>query len=75
MTRLHSLLSLAVFLLGVAALPAAPKKELLLVGVGPGAVAPDMEIGAFPAITRHVAGVRLLAVLGSDARPARRPVR
>lgn len=42
--------------------------------VGPGAAAPGVELGAFPAITRQVAGVRLLAVLGSDARPARRPV-
>jgi hypothetical protein len=40
--------------------------------VGPGAVAPGMEAGAFPVVTRQVVGVRLLAVLGANARPVRR---
>lgn len=41
--------------------------------VGPGAAAPGTELDAFPAVTRQVAGIRLLAVLGADARPIRRP--
>lgn len=38
--------------------------------VGPGVVA----AGQFPSVTRNIVGVRLLAVLGADARPPRREV-
>lgn len=38
--------------------------------VGPGVVA----AGQFPSVTRNVVGVRLLAVLGADARPPKREV-
>jgi hypothetical protein len=37
---------------------------------GPGIVGP----GQFPSVTRNIVGVRLLAVLGADARPPRREV-
>jgi hypothetical protein len=41
---------------------------------GPGAVAPGAEVAQFPSVTRNIVGVRLLAVLGADARPPRREV-
>lgn len=42
---------------------------------GPGAVPPGEPATAFPNITRNIVGVRLLAVIGADARPPRREVR
>jgi hypothetical protein len=41
---------------------------------GPGAVAPGTAAPPFPNITRNIVGIRLLAVLGADARPPRREV-
>jgi hypothetical protein len=41
---------------------------------GPGAFAPGTPVGQFPSVTRNVVGLRLLAVLGADARPPRREV-
>ena len=41
---------------------------------GPGAVPPGMPVAQFPNITRNIVGVRLLAVVGADARPPRREV-
>jgi hypothetical protein len=43
--------------------------------VGSGAFAPGTDITQFPSVTRNIVGVRLLAVLGADARPPRREVR
>ena len=42
---------------------------------GPGAIPPGAAAALFPNITRNIVGIRLLAVLGADARPARREVR
>jgi hypothetical protein len=42
--------------------------------VGPGAFAPGTDVTQFPSVTRNIVGVRLLAVLGADARPPRREV-
>jgi hypothetical protein len=41
---------------------------------GPGAIPPGMAVAQFPNITRNIVGLRLLAVVGADARPARREV-
>jgi len=41
---------------------------------GPGAIPPGMDTAQFPSITRNIVGVRLLAVVGADARPPRREV-
>jgi hypothetical protein len=43
---------------------------------GPGAVEPGLpvEVPQFPDVTRNIVGIRLLAVLGADARPPRREV-
>ena len=41
---------------------------------GPGAVPPGMATGQFPNVTRNIVGIRLLAVIGPDARPPRREV-
>jgi hypothetical protein len=41
---------------------------------GPGAVPPGAPAPQFPAITRNIVGLRLLAVVGADARPPRREV-
>jgi hypothetical protein len=41
---------------------------------GPGAVAPGAVAAQFPNVTRDIVGVRVLAVLGADARPPRREV-
>lgn len=41
---------------------------------GPGAIPPGAAAALFPNITRNIVGIRLLAVLGADARPARREV-
>lgn len=42
---------------------------------GPGAIPPGATAAQFPAITRNVVGIRLLAVLGADARPPKREAR
>jgi hypothetical protein len=42
--------------------------------VGPGAFDPGTDVTQFPSVTRNIVGVRLLAVLGADARPPRREV-
>jgi hypothetical protein len=42
--------------------------------VGPGAFDPGTDITQFPSVTRNIVGVRLLAVIGADARPPRREV-
>jgi hypothetical protein len=41
---------------------------------GPGALAPGMATAQFPSVLRQIVGLRLLAVLGADARPPRREV-
>ena len=41
---------------------------------GPGAIPPGMTAAQFPSVTRNIVGIRLLAVLGADARPPRREV-
>jgi hypothetical protein len=41
---------------------------------GPGALAPGMANAQFPSVLRQIVGLRLLAVLGADARPPRREV-
>jgi hypothetical protein len=41
---------------------------------GPGAVAAGAN-DQFPATTRNIVGIRLLAVIGADARPPRREVK
>jgi hypothetical protein len=41
---------------------------------GPGALAPGMAFAQFPSVLRQIVGLRLLAVLGADARPPRREV-
>jgi hypothetical protein len=41
---------------------------------GPGAIPPGMPAAQFPDITRNIVGIRLLAVIGADARPPRREV-
>ena len=41
---------------------------------GPGAIPPGAPMAQFPAVTRNIVGIRLLAVLGADARPPRREV-
>jgi hypothetical protein len=41
---------------------------------GPGAVPPGAVAAQFPTITRNIVGLRLLAVVGADARPPRREV-
>jgi hypothetical protein len=42
--------------------------------VGPGAIGPGMTAAQFPNVVRNIVGVRVLAVLGADARPPRREV-
>jgi hypothetical protein len=41
---------------------------------GPGAVPPGAPLAQFPNVTRNIVGLRLLAVVGADARPPRREV-
>jgi hypothetical protein len=41
---------------------------------GPGALAPGAAVAQFPSVLRQIVGLRLLAVLGADARPPRREV-
>jgi hypothetical protein len=41
---------------------------------GPGALAPGVATAQFPSVLRQIVGLRLLAVLGADARPPRREV-
>ncbi len=41
---------------------------------GPGAIPPGATAALFPDITRNIVGIRLLAVVGADARPPRREV-
>jgi hypothetical protein len=41
---------------------------------GPGAIPPGAPMPQFPNVTRNIVGIRLLAVLGADARPPRREV-
>jgi hypothetical protein len=41
---------------------------------GPGAVPAGAPLAQFPNVTRNIVGVRLLAVVGADARPPRRVV-
>ncbi len=41
---------------------------------GPGAIPPGAPTAQFPNVTRNVVGLRLLAVLGADAKPPRREV-
>jgi hypothetical protein len=41
---------------------------------GPGAIPAGAPAAQFPAITRNIVGIRLLAVVGADARPPRREV-
>jgi hypothetical protein len=43
--------------------------------IGPGAVPPGTPAAQFPDVTRNIVGVRLLAVVGADARPPRREVK
>jgi hypothetical protein len=40
--------------------------------VGPGAFDPGTDVTQFPSVLRNIVGVRLLAVLGADAKPPRR---
>ncbi len=42
---------------------------------GPGAFAAGTDITQFPTTTRNIVGIRLLAVIGADARPPRREVK
>jgi hypothetical protein len=42
--------------------------------LGPGAALPGTPVPQFPAVTRNIVGIRLLAVVGADARPPRREV-
>jgi hypothetical protein len=39
---------------------------------GPGAIPPGAAAAQFPDVTRDIVGIRLLAVIGADARPPRR---
>jgi hypothetical protein len=39
---------------------------------GPGAVLPGAAAAPFPSVTRNIVGLRLLAVIGAEARPPRR---
>jgi hypothetical protein len=41
---------------------------------GPGALGPGVANAQFPSVLRQIVGLRLLAVLGADARPPRREV-
>jgi hypothetical protein len=42
---------------------------------GPGAIPPGAPAAQFPNVTRDIVGLRLLAVIGADARPPRREVK
>jgi hypothetical protein len=42
---------------------------------GPGAFAPGTDVTQFPSTTRNIVGIRLLAVIGANARPPRREVK
>lgn len=42
---------------------------------GPGAIPPGAPMAQFPDVTRDIVGIRLLAVVGADARPPRREVK
>ena len=42
--------------------------------IGPGAIPPGTPIAQFPTVTRNIVGIRLVAVLGADAKPPKREV-
>jgi hypothetical protein len=43
--------------------------------VGPGAVAPGAPAPQFPTVLRDIVGVRLMAIVGAEAKPKRREVK